>query len=290
MTASDSGAPMPTSYTEDPKQAAIDQWTADPCLSGEGEPGSRPYFEDLLAKRSDYAPWMADELDYAGAHELRVLDVGCGQGIDVARYAIAGARATGVDLTPRHVELARRHLEALGLEGEVANGDAESLPFPDGAFDRVSSNGVLHHTPDMPAALREIRRVLVPGGEARIIVYNRASFHYWITQVFERGILQRELLRERSMAGVLAGGVEYSSIGARPLVRVYSPRAVRRLMRDAGFEQVTTTVRHYLPTDTSITRLLGRRVAALRDPAVLDRLGRIGGWYVIGRGRRPVRP
>jgi ubiquinone/menaquinone biosynthesis C-methylase UbiE len=188
------------------------------------------------------------------------------------------------------VELARRHLEALDLRGEIVQGDAEALPFDDAVFDRVSSNGVLHHTPDMPAALREIRRVLVPGGEARIIVYNRVSFHYWITQVFERGILHGELLRERSMDGVLASGVERSSIGARPLVRVYSPRAVRREMRVAGFDQVTTTVRHYLPADTSITRLLAPRIPLLRNPVLLDRLGRIAGWYVVGRGRRRVTP
>ena len=231
---------------------------------------------------------MASALDYAGTRDLRVLDVGCGQGIDVARYANAGARATGIDLTPRHVELARRHLETLGLSAEIVEGDAESLPFEDASFDRLSSNGVLHHTPDMPAALREIRRVLVPGGEARILVYNRASFYYWITLVLECGILGRELLREKSMSGVLSSHVEHSSVGARPLVRVYPPRTVRRLMRDAGFEDVTTTVRHYAVTDTSITRLLAPRITALRDPAVLDRIGRIAGWYVIGRGRRPV--
>src|SRR6476661_6762957 len=112
MTALDPGAPMPTSYTENPKQAAIDQWTADPCAGVEGEQGTRPYFETVLAERSAYAPWIDEELDYAGTHGLRVLDVGSGQGIDVARYALAGAQATGVDLTPRHVELARRHLEA----------------------------------------------------------------------------------------------------------------------------------------------------------------------------------
>jgi ubiquinone/menaquinone biosynthesis C-methylase UbiE len=278
----------PTSYTDDAKRAAIDQWTADPCEAVDGEPGSRSYFERVISQRSEHAPWMAQELDYAGAHGLRVLDVGSGQGIDVAGYALAGADVTGVDLTPRHVELSRRHLEALDLHGEIVRGDAECLPFQDAVFDRVSSNGVLHHTPDLPAALREIRRVLVPGGEARIIVYNRASFHYWITQVLERGIVHRELLRERSMSGVLASGVERSSIGARPLVRVYSPWAVRRHMRDAGFAEVTTTVRHYLPSDTSITRLLAPRVSILRSPAVLDRLGRIGGWYVVGRGRRPV--
>lgn len=111
----------------------------------------------------------------------------------------------------------------MGLEAEIVEGDAENLPFEDARFDRVSSNGVLHHTPDMPAALREVRRVLKPGGEARIIVYNRHSFHYWLTQVLYEGVLRGGLLKERSMEGVLSRGVEYSSIGARPLVRVYSP-------------------------------------------------------------------
>src|SRR4051794_32891808 len=163
----------PAHYADDPKQAAIDQWSADPCgPDSASPPGSRPYFEDLLEGRRRYAPWMDDVLGYSATAGLRVLDVGCGQGIDVARYAQGGARATGVDLTPRHVELAKQHLAAMGLEADVREGDAEALSFPDDTFDRASSNGVLHHTPDIGAALREVCRVLVPGGEARIIVYN----------------------------------------------------------------------------------------------------------------------
>jgi ubiquinone/menaquinone biosynthesis C-methylase UbiE len=270
------------------KQAAIEQWGADPCapLGLEGEPGSREYFERLLRGRAEYGPWFADALDYAGARGLRVLDVGCGQGIDLANYALNGADATGVDLTPRHVSLARRHLEEMGLRAEVREGDAEDLPFEDASFDRVSSNGVLHHTPDMEAALREIRRVLRVGGEATVIVYNRRSFHYWLHQVLYEGIFLRKLFRERSMAGVLSSGVEVSNIGARPLVRVYSPGQVRRMLRRAGFTEVSTEVRHFNVTDTVVTAALARR-GALRRRATRDRIGRIGGWYVVGRGRRP---
>jgi ubiquinone/menaquinone biosynthesis C-methylase UbiE len=273
----------------DHKQAAIEQWTADPCGSNtaEGEPGSREYFVRLLDARDAYAPWLAESLGYKEASGLDVLDVGCGQGIDLAGYAMSGARPTGIDLTPRHVELARAHLAAMGLEGEVVVGDAEALPFADGSFDRVSSNGVLHHTPDMPAALREIYRVLRPGGEARIIVYNRSSFHYWINQVLLEGILNRGLLREHSMAGVLASGVEYSTIGARPLVRVYSPRQLRKLLRTVGFSQVETAVRHFHAGDTFVTDWLAPHVRHLHDPAALERIGQVGGWYVLGNGRRP---
>jgi ubiquinone/menaquinone biosynthesis C-methylase UbiE len=274
----------------DYKQAAVEQWTADPCGSDrtDGEPGTRTYFERLLTMRAEYAPWMADSLGYESTTGLDVLDVGCGQGIDLANYALAGARATGVDLTPRHVELALAHLAALGLEGDAVQGDAESLPFGDASFDRASSNGVLHHTPDTPAALREIRRVLRPGGEARVIVYNRSSFHYWLNQVLIEGIGRGGLREEGSMEGVLSRGVEHSSVGARPLVRVYSPRQMRAELRAAGFDRVSTHVRHFLAEDTFVTGALEDRVKALRDPRVLDRIGRIGGWYVVACGRRPA--
>jgi len=270
------------------KAAAVRQWTADPCGPDVAEePGTAAYAEELLAGRREYAPWFADALDYAGADGLDVLDVGCGQGIDVIEYARAGARVTGVDLTPRHVELARSHVEALGLDADIREADAEQLPFPDGSFDRVSSNGVLHHTPNMETALREIRRVLRPGGEARVLVYNRRSFHYWLFQVLWQGIRHGQLLEERSMEGVLSRGVERSSIGARPLVRVYSPGQVVRLMGGAGFVDVSTSVGVFHPTDTPVTAFLANRTRLLDSPERVERLGRVGGWYVLGFGRKP---
>ncbi|MGD0452363.1 MAG: methyltransferase domain-containing protein [Solirubrobacteraceae bacterium] len=242
--------------------------------------------EDLDRGLRGYAPWMDEILDYEHTHGLRVLDVGCGQGIDIMRYARAGAHVTGIDLTPRHAELARLHLAAMGLDATIVDGDAESMPFGEASFNRVSSNGVLHHTPDMPAALREIRRVLVPGGEARVIVYNRRSLHYWLSQVLTQGVLHRQLLEERSMAGVLSRNVEQTSIGARPLVRVYTASQLRKLLSDAGFVNVHTTVRHFHAEDTPLTGWAASHIQWMRSPSVLDSLGRAGGWYVIGYGTR----
>jgi ubiquinone/menaquinone biosynthesis C-methylase UbiE len=268
------------------KQAAVECWSADPCgaVISEGELGTKEYFERLMAARAAYAPWMEHALGYSATTGLDVLDVGCGQGIDLARYAMARARVVGIDLTPRHVQLARQHLEALELPGNALVSDAEALPFADHSFDRVSSNGVLHHTPHIALALKDMRRVLRPGGEARVILYNRNSLHFWLAQVAYRGILRGGLLRERSIAGVLSSGVEYSHIGARPLVRVYSPAQTRHLMRDAGFKRVRVEVYHFKYGDTPVTALLGRLVEGFRNARVLERIGRVGGWYVVGRG------
>jgi ubiquinone/menaquinone biosynthesis C-methylase UbiE len=269
------------------KREAVRQWTADPCGPGiSTPPGTREAIEQLLAAQRVAEPWIAQAFAYGTSTGLDLLDVGCGQGIDLVEYARAGARATGIDLTPRHAELARNHIEAMGLEASVLDGDAEQLPFEDASFDRVSSNGVLHHTPDMSAALREILRVLRPGGEARIAVYNRRSFHYWLSQVLLGGIVERGLLEEGSMEGVLARSVERTSIGARPLVRVYSPPRLRRMLIDAGFTDVQSTVRGFNTEDTPISTWLARRTRLLDSPRVRDRIGRVGGWYVIGVGRR----
>jgi ubiquinone/menaquinone biosynthesis C-methylase UbiE len=270
------------------KRAAVAQWTSDPCgPEATAEPGSSAYAQQLIDGRNAYAPWFATALDYSATAGLKILDVGCGQGIDLAQYARAGAEVTGIDLTPRHAELARAHLSALGLDGQVVEGDAEALPFADTTFDRVSSNGVLHHTPDIEEALREIWRVLKPGGEARIILYNRRSFHYWLFQVFWQGIRHGQLLQERSMEGVLSRGVERSSIGARPLVRAYTPREARDLLRAAGFADVRTSQGVFNAIDTPITDVLSRHTRWLDDPRRLARLGRMGGWYVLAVGRRP---
>lgn len=274
----------------DAKLAAVELWNHDPCgPSVAGEPGTLPYLQSLLAERRRYGPWMAAAFNYDASSGLRVLDVGSGQGIDLVEYASAGAVVTGIDLTPRHVELARQHLSARELPGAVVSGDAEALPFADHSFDKVSSNGVLHHTPDIAQALREMWRVLEPGGEAVVAVYHRDSVHYWLGQFLRRGVLQGGLRREGSMAAVLSSGVEESSIGARVLVRVYSRRQLRRLLEAAGFEQVTITVRDF-KVPTFLRPALERAgLSPEDDSAVVDRIGRIAGWYVIGRARRPDR-
>lgn len=95
-----------------------------------------------------------------------VLEVGCGTGFFTLNLMLAGVidRAHVTDISPGMVRVAERNAASLELavEGRVA--DAERLPYDDGTFDLVVGHAVLHHIPDVTLALREVLRVLRPGG------------------------------------------------------------------------------------------------------------------------------
>lgn len=101
-----------------------------------------------------------------------VLDVGCGAGFDAlvaARLVGPQGRVAGIDVTPRMVERAKEHRRRLNLaQAAFQMGEAEALPFPDKDFDVVISNGVLNLTLDKEKAVREIYRVLKPGGRVML--------------------------------------------------------------------------------------------------------------------------
>src|SRR5918995_3455850 len=163
------------------KQDVRTFWEREPCGSSlaEAAEGTPDFFAEVERSRADLEPFIADYADFEGTAGSRMLEIGVGLGTDLVRFARAGARVTGVDLTEHSVRLVRRRLELEGLEGDVRVADAEALPFEDGAFDKVYSWGVLHHTPDSGRAILEALRVLRPGGEVCIMLYARRSWVAW---------------------------------------------------------------------------------------------------------------
>jgi len=115
------------------------------------------------------APDRAAELDRIwGALRLsrdaRLLDAGCGSGQWAIAFTERGARVTGIDLSPEMIRFARDDANACGLEIEWRTGDVTRLADPLAVFDAIHARVLLQFLPDVPAALRELRRVLRPGG------------------------------------------------------------------------------------------------------------------------------
>ena len=102
----------------------------------------------------------------------RVLDLGCGAGTDTlvaAQMVGPEGRVTGIDMTPEMLVKARAAAGEMGLENvEFVEGEAERLPFADGSFDVVISNGVIDLIPDKDAVFSELLRVLTLGGRIQI--------------------------------------------------------------------------------------------------------------------------
>jgi SAM-dependent methyltransferase len=139
--------------------------------------GTPEYFACYDALReANETPAFASRLhEYNRFAGTAVLDVGCGNGYVLSRYARAGASVFGIDLTQVAVGLSRRRFELTGLAGHFTVGNAERLPFADATFDCVCSMGVLHHTPDTQRAVGEVFRVLRPGGTVVLMFYHRNS-------------------------------------------------------------------------------------------------------------------
>ncbi len=150
--------------------------------------GSRGFFDDLDQYHFEKLHHLLRLVDFEGYRGRRVLEVGCGAGVDLARFARGGARVTGVDLTSSAIGLAKANFEQQALQGGLFVADGEHLPFPDGSFDLVYAHGVVQYTADPAQLIRECRRVLKPGGDAIFQVYNRVSWLNALSKLMNVGL------------------------------------------------------------------------------------------------------
>jgi ubiquinone/menaquinone biosynthesis C-methylase UbiE len=140
---------------------------------------ARAYDRGVQAAFREMFPAIAGDLIGELASVRRLLDAGCGPGQFTILVAerLPNAEVWGIDLAPTMIELARAHAvesaAAARLHFEVA--DVAKLPFPDGHFDALMSSGSIKHWPDPVAGLRELHRVLAPGGRAFIGEMNRLA-------------------------------------------------------------------------------------------------------------------
>lgn len=138
--------------------------------------GTREFFQQLDEYRYDKLNYLPRLINFAAYKGRKLLEVGCGVGTDLVRFARAGAHVTGIDVSQTGIELARRNIEQHGLRANVRWMNGECMEFAENTFDVVYAHGVLPYTVETGKMINEIRRVLKPGGEAILMVYNRNSW------------------------------------------------------------------------------------------------------------------
>ncbi len=126
------------------------------------ERGTPVFYAEMRRTRYRENPWLDELLEPLTGK--RVLEIGCGAGTDLARVASRSRYSVGIDLALEGAQLALGSLENWDAPGVVVVADGQRLPFSESSFDLVYSIGVVHHTDDPEGLVREINRVLQPGG------------------------------------------------------------------------------------------------------------------------------
>jgi ubiquinone/menaquinone biosynthesis C-methylase UbiE len=218
-------------------------------------------YHDVAAESYD-AKWGIDfgEVGYAQVtgklrkalagqpeHYARSLEIGAGTGYFTLNMLRGGMirEATCTDISPGMLDTLKANARRLGLEVNTEAADAERLPFADESFDLVLGHAVLHHIPDLPRALAEFRRVLVPGG--RILFAGEPSrYGDRLARVPKRAAatvapLWRLAIRARAASPVAEGDKPAAALERIVDVHAFSPSDLARAARTAGFAGVRVT-------------------------------------------------
>ena len=148
--------------------------------------GTKRFFDDLDDYRFDKLHYLPRLVDFSAFRDCRLLEVGCGIGTDLARFARGGAKVTGIDLSQTAIDLARKNFTLNNLRAEELRvGNGEALPYPNEVFDVVYGHGVIQYTADPAQLIRECHRVLKPGGTGIFMVYNRVSWLNALSKVMK---------------------------------------------------------------------------------------------------------
>ena len=162
-----------------------------------------------------------------------VLDVGCGDAGALIAFAEQGARCAGIECFDTSLEMGSLRAADHGVTVDLRKGVAESIPYPDSSFDLVMLDNVLEHVNDRPLTLREVRRVLKPGGLLYMVTPKPFSLYsLWNDPHYDLAglVLMPRRMQIWYFEKLRGGGEGTYDVGVIP-----TRRAVRKLLAEAGF-------------------------------------------------------
>eukprot|EP01097_Dermamoeba_algensis_P010167 TRINITY_DN7412_c0_g1_i1.p1 TRINITY_DN7412_c0_g1~~TRINITY_DN7412_c0_g1_i1.p1 ORF type:complete len:228 (+),score=41.71 TRINITY_DN7412_c0_g1_i1:32-685(+) len=172
-------APFPSSVTV---EEVAHYYNTKPCnLShSPAEIGSKEFFDQVEQRKYFVEPHIPKLAEFQLWKGKRVLDIGCGIGTESVNFARHGAEVHAVDISERSLELTKKRFEVYGLKGFFYLGNAEELSTflpSDLRFDLIWAFGMLHTTPQPEKVVQEMKKLLAPHGELRLMVYSRVSYN-----------------------------------------------------------------------------------------------------------------
>jgi ubiquinone/menaquinone biosynthesis C-methylase UbiE len=249
------------------------------------------------------------DMDLPSLAGREVLDIGCGGGAQDALFRRYGANMSSVDIS-RERALSAAHKLGMVREGSgfAAQADGERLPFKDGVFDVVYSNGVMHHSESTEAMIAEAHRVLKPGGRIVMMLYAKVSVQYAMLLLYW-GLARGYYFRygPRYWLGACTEGAPKFGATRNPFTRAYTGAEIHTLFQRFGDVKIRKTECHLhaIPyfgrrARRLICRALGRKL--YRDTFVLIEgrqdyaaylglerwLGPYLGWFANITARKPL--
>ncbi len=190
-------------------------WDNRPCniRHSSAEIGTKRFFDEVEKRKYFIEPHIPVFAQFDKWHEKKVLEIGCGLGTDAVDFARAGAIYTGVELSEKTLELAKKRFDVFGLRGTFLLGNSEALAsfLPIEPFDLVYSFGVIHHTPHPYQIINQLKAYMGSDSELRLMLYAKQS---WKQCMIDAGFDQPEA----------ASGC--------PIATSYRPEDVRELLKD----------------------------------------------------------
>jgi len=263
-------------------------WESNPLFAGESAfpVGSQDFFEEhsYVYLMDCFAGQMDQRIFPEPANNDSVLDLGCGPGFWTIELARQGAKkVTAADLTLKAILLTLKRVKLYGIEVNTSQQNAEQIGFADGIFTHVNCQGVIHHTPDTEACLREIARVLRFNGTALISIYYKNIFlRLWpLMKYFGKVLL--------ALGGGLKGrGREgiYSIGNVNELVRMYDGEK-NPIGKAFSKQEFLNMLSPYFLVEELFFHFFPARSLPFRIPGILHRfLDKKAGFLIFAKCRK----